>query len=75
MDTPPKRHCAVAALDGVAPATVPANALTTSVSRLAPDISPGYAYEQVARVARPGYVERMKAKRHMTTTETYRAAW
>ncbi|CAM5319601.1 potassium-transporting ATPase subunit KdpC [Streptomyces abikoensis] len=46
------RRAAVAAFDGVDPATVPADALTASGSGLDPDISPAYTYEQVARVAR-----------------------
>lgn len=46
------RRAAVARFDGVAPASVPADALLASGSGLDPDISPAYAAEQVARVAR-----------------------
>ncbi|GAB7182505.1 K(+)-transporting ATPase subunit C [Kitasatospora sp. Ki12] len=46
------RRAAVAAFDGVDPASVPADALTASGSGLDPDISPAYAKEQVNRVAK-----------------------
>ena len=46
------RRAAAAALDGVKPAQVPPDALLASGSGLDPDISPAYAQEQVARVAR-----------------------
>ncbi|MFD5431178.1 potassium-transporting ATPase subunit KdpC [Kitasatospora sp. NPDC058048] len=45
------RRAAVAAFDGVDPASVPADALTASGSGLDPHISVAYAKEQVDRVA------------------------
>ncbi|MGW1175828.1 potassium-transporting ATPase subunit KdpC [Kitasatospora sp. NPDC002543] len=46
------RRAAVAAFDGVDPASVPADALTASGSGLDPHISVAYAKEQADRVAR-----------------------
>ncbi|RLU87627.1 K(+)-transporting ATPase subunit C [Streptomyces griseocarneus] len=52
LDSIGERRAAVAAFDGVPPSSVPVDALTASGSGLDPDISPAYAYEQAARVAR-----------------------
>ncbi|MFJ9844344.1 potassium-transporting ATPase subunit KdpC [Kitasatospora sp. NPDC101155] len=46
------RRAAVAAFDGVDPASIPADALTASGSGLDPHISVAYAKEQVNRVAK-----------------------
>ena len=46
-----ERRAALAALNGVDPADLPADALTASASGLDPHVSPAYAALQVARVA------------------------
>ena len=47
-----QRRATAAALDGVNPSQVPPDALLASGSGLDPHISPAYAQEQIARVAR-----------------------
>jgi K+-transporting ATPase ATPase C chain len=47
-----QRRAAIAAREGVAPETVPADAVTASGSGVDPQISPAYADLQAARVAR-----------------------
>ncbi len=46
------RRAAIAARENVAPATVPADAVTSSGSSIDPQISPAYAALQIPRVAR-----------------------
>ena len=47
-----ERKAAIAGLDGAAPSSIPADALTASSSGLDPHISPEYALLQVERIAR-----------------------
>lgn len=47
-----ERRSTAAQLDGVAPSRVPSDALQASGSGLDPHISPAYAREQIARIAR-----------------------
>lgn len=61
------RTSLVARADGVAPAAIPADAVTASASGLDPDISPDYARLQVQRIARarsvdPALVARLVAR-------------
>jgi K+-transporting ATPase ATPase C chain len=58
-----ERRTAAAELDGVEPAAVPADALLASGSGLDPHISPAYAAQQVARVARERGLEVAEVRR------------
>jgi potassium-transporting ATPase KdpC subunit len=56
------RKAQVAKFNHVSPASVPPDAVTASASGLDPDISPGYAYLQVNRIA---------AARHVTASSVH----
>lgn len=58
-----ERRAAVATFDDVPPASVPVDALTASGSGLDPDISPAYAREQTARVARARHLPVRRVER------------
>jgi K+-transporting ATPase ATPase C chain len=55
-----ERRESIAALNGVSPESVPADALTASASGLDPQISPEYARLQVARVAAANDIPQQK---------------
>jgi K+-transporting ATPase ATPase C chain len=57
-----QRRATAARLDGVRPSAVPPDALLASGSGLDPQISPAYAHEQVARVARERGLSQAKVR-------------
>lgn len=60
------RKALIAKREGVRPDQVPADAVTASGSGLDPDISPDYAYLQVARVARENHLSDAQVRRIVT---------
>lgn len=68
-----ERRNQIARFNGVAPASIPADALTASASGLEPDISPRYAALQEARVARARHLSLATVKKLVAqhTTQPY----
>jgi K+-transporting ATPase ATPase C chain len=69
IDAVNERRATAAKLDGVSPADVPPDALLASGSGLDPHISPAYAAEQTARVARERGLDVAKV-RSLVTEQT-----
>ncbi|MET0433348.1 MAG: potassium-transporting ATPase subunit KdpC [Cellulomonas sp.] len=68
-----ERRAAVAALEGVDPSAVPADAVTASGSGLDPQISPAYAELQVPRVARERGLPEQEVRALVAAATTGRA--
>ncbi|KNB51277.1 potassium-transporting ATPase subunit KdpC [Streptomyces caatingaensis] len=63
LDSVRQRRSDVAAFNGVAPSSVPVDALTASASGVDPDISPAYARLQTERVAKANHLPVDKVER------------